>query len=146
MSIFDNVKNQDIEKFVRDVGISQETFIYLLEKVSEYIQEDHKVYPRKTRGQKPSICLEDKLLLTLYYLRDYPTFMNLGKTFGISESYANKIYHSISNILMKLLELDNRKELLNKMETILIDVSEQPIERPKKNQKLYYSGKKNAIQ
>ena len=146
MSLFDTVRNQNVENFRRDVGVSQETYFYLLGKVIEYISEDNKMHPRKTRGKKSTICIEDKVLLTLYYLRDYPTFLNLGKRFGISESYANKIYHNISSILLKVLELDNRKELLNKIETILIDVSEQPIERPKKHQKLYYSGKKKVIQ
>lgn len=32
------------------------------------------------------------------------------------------------------------------LEVILIDVTEQPIERPKKKQKAYFSGKKNFIQ
>ncbi len=36
---------------------------------------------------------EDRLLLTLYYLRHYPTFANLGDIFGISESYCCKIYN-----------------------------------------------------
>ena len=79
MSLFDTVKNQNVENFTRDVGVSQETYYCLLEKVIEYISEDNKIHPRKTRGKKPSICIEDKVLLTLYYLRDYPTFLNLGK-------------------------------------------------------------------
>ena len=80
----------------------------------------------------------------MHYLRNYPTFTNLGEMFVISESYANKIYHYILKILIKVLELDNRKNLLDQVDTIVIDVCEQPLERPKKGQKKYYSGKKTT--
>ena len=78
-----------------------------------------------------------------FYLRHYPTFAELSQQFGISESYANKIYHSISNILVNLNIVPNRKKLFeDDFSTILIDVTEQPIERPLRKQKRYYSGKK----
>ena len=49
-------------------------------------------------------------------------------------------------MLAKVEKLPNRKALLEDPEaTLVIDVSEQPIERPVKNQKAYYSGKKNGI-
>ena len=49
-------------------------------------------------------------------------------------------------MLAKVEKLHNRKALLEDPEaTLVIDVSEQPIEGPVKNQKAYYSGKKNAI-
>ena len=42
--------------------------------------------------------------------------------------------------------MPNPKDLLNPdVEVIAIDVTEQPIERPTKNQKDYYSGKKKDI-
>jgi Helix-turn-helix of DDE superfamily endonuclease len=89
--------------------------------------------------------LEDRLLLTLYYLRHYPTLINLAAVFGISESYCHKVYARTARILAKIEKLPNRKALLeDPAATLAIDVSEQPIERPVKNQKAYYSGKKNA--
>jgi hypothetical protein len=46
-------------------------------------------------------------------------------------------------MLAKVEKRPNRKVLLADAEaTLVIDVSEQPIERPVKNQKAYYSGKK----
>jgi len=45
--------------------------------------------------------------------------------------------------LVKVLKLKNRKALLEQpVKVILIDVTEQPIERPTRGQKEYYSGKK----
>ncbi len=47
--------------------------------------------------------------------------------------------------MSKTIHVNNHKQLLDKdFDTILIDVSEQPIERPMKKQKKYYSGKKKA--
>jgi hypothetical protein len=49
--------------------------------------------------------------------------------------------------LINVLEFKNRKELyLKELQSIAIDVSEQPIERPVKGQKDYYSGKKKSTQ
>ncbi len=99
--------------------------------------------PNKAKGVKPSIIVVDKVLLTLYYLRHYPTFKNLGDNFSISESYANKIYHFILDILVQEIHVPGDKSLLKSdLDTIVIDVSEQPIERPVKKQKKFYSGKK----
>ena len=96
------------------------------------------------RGRKDSkLALEDRLLLTLYYLRHYPALINLATVFGISESYCHKVYAHTARLLAKVEKLPNRKALLeNPSATWVIDVSEQPIERPVKNQKAYYSGKK----
>ena len=63
--------------------------------------------------------------------------------FGISESYACKLYHRHVNILVKVLRLPGKNALLDEdMSAIVVDVSEQPIERPTKRQRRYYSGTK----
>jgi hypothetical protein len=78
-------------------------------------------------------------------LRHYPTFANLANIFSISESYCHKVYSRYVRILAKVGKLPNRKELINSPpDTLIIDVSEQPIERPMKHQKEYYSGKKKT--
>jgi hypothetical protein len=89
------------------------------------------------------MSLRDRILLTLYYLRHYPIFQNLADVFNISESCCYKIHKRYSRIVAKIAKLPNRKELLDKSgDTLIIDVSEQPTERPVKHQKYYYSGKK----
>ena len=146
MSPFERAKIQPADDFLRDVWIGLATFLSILEKVSLYIEAERERRPMKRRGLKSSISLADQLLLTFRYLRHYPTFARLGEEFGISESYANKIYHGILNILLKVLKMNNRKELLNRdLDTVLIDVTEQPIERPTRRQKDYFSGKKSVI-
>ncbi len=84
-------------------------------------------------------------MIFFYYIRDYPTFLKLGQQFKISESYTHRIYHRILNIVVQTYKLPNRKVLLDgNYEKILIDVTEQQIERPVKKQKNYYSGKKKT--
>jgi Helix-turn-helix of DDE superfamily endonuclease len=57
------------------------------------------------------LTIADQLLLTLLYLRQYDTFLELGDKFSISESYAQKRYTFISKQLMKALDLPNEKDL-----------------------------------
>lgn len=146
MRSFEQVKTQSADDFLRDVGISLPAFEILLTKVSAYKEAERERYPMKKRGLKHGVALVDRLLLTFRYLRHYPTFARLGKEFGLSESYACKIYHRMLKILLKILHMKHRKDLMNcDLETVLIDVTEQPIERPIRHQKAYYSGKKNDI-
>ena len=66
--------------------------------------------------------------------------------FGISESYANKIFHKTVDYLLKFIRPKKTIELsLDDVCTVVIDVAEQEIERPVKKQKSHYSGKKNDI-
>jgi len=59
--------------------------------------------------------------------------------FGISESYANKLYHQQLNILVKVLRLPGKKALLDgELEAIILDVTEQLMERPTKKQRQFY--------
>jgi AraC-like DNA-binding protein len=132
------------EEFLRTVGLSHEDFLHLHGKLAAYLEEQKALNPLTRRGRKDSkLALEDRLLLTLYYLRHYPTLINLASVFGISESYCHKIYTRTARLIAKVEKLPNRKALMaDPAATVVIDVSEQPIERPVKNQKAYYSGKK----
>jgi hypothetical protein len=143
MSQFDKIKSLPTPKFVRKVGMNFACFMFVCYKVAQYQAEQRRRQPMKKRGKKSELSHYDRVLLSLYYLRHYYTFSELGSQFGISESYACKLYHQYSDIMVKVLKLPSRKSLLdNTVAAIIIDVSEQPIERPTKKQRQYYSGKK----
>ena len=144
MKKYKEIEMETPENFKRITGISKEYFKNLSDKTEAYIEKEKKRNPLKQRGVKKSkLSLTDCVLLTIYYLRHYPTFINLADVFDISESYCHKIYSRYSRILVKVETLQNRKNLLeNPPETVIIDVTEQPIECPIKGQKPYYSGKK----
>lgn len=139
-------KNKSAKEYKRLTGVNKAAFEILLEKLKSEISQNKEEHPKSKRGRKSEIGVEDQLLLFLLYLRSYPTFIVLGEDFKISESYANKIFHKISKHMIKILKLPSNNELsFEGLKAVVIDASEQPIERPLKNQKDYYSGKKNDI-
>ena len=146
MNPFKKYQQPSRDNFVRTVGLSLEQFQSLVELIQVYIQAQKQSCPLTRSGLKSKLSLENQLLLTLLYLRDYPTFIKLGLPFGLSESYTHKIYHKISTILVKILHVNNRQALFEvNLETLVVDVTEQPLERPQTGHKSYLSGKKKDI-
>lgn len=134
------------KKFSRQVGLPIEKFKILVEKVEQKITTYKEANPLSTRGKKPELDIPNQLLLMLMYYRNYYTFFTLGSIFEVSEGQANKLFHKMSRIVVKVLALKGRKKMsTEKIQAVIIDASEQPIERPKKKQKQYFSGKKNVI-
>ena len=82
-------------------------------------------------------------MITLRYLRDYPTFLVLGNEFDISESYAYKIFTKVSNSLVRILKLPSVEDL--DIQTIIIDVTEQETEKPKKSRRNIILENKSVI-
>jgi hypothetical protein len=135
------VQNLRDEDFKRLSGVHRKTF----DKMMEILAEAEKI--KKKQGGKPSkLCLQDELLMTLEYLREYRTFFHVSKSWGISESTCHRKVVWIEDILVKSNEfsLPKRKELLdnNEFEVILVDATESPIERPKRNQKKFTQERK----
>jgi hypothetical protein len=127
--------------FKRYCGVHQETFKEMVKIVkAEKILQKKSVRPSK-------LSIENQILMTLSYLREYPTFFHLGIKWGINESNSYRIVIRTEKILIKsgLFNLPGKK-ILNRIqneeiETVVVDVSEHEIERPQKKQKKYYSGK-----
>lgn len=143
MSYFNEIRSKPPKIFLRKVGISLKKFKKLRKAVTAHLNTLKEESPSKPQGRKSEICLEDRLLLTLFYLRHYSIFLMLGEQFGVSESYACKIFHRFASILVQILRLPNRHALTSEsLQQVVIDVTEQAIERPKRKQKQYYSGKK----
>ena len=130
---------QDNPKYcTRLFGIKFELFETILGKVQQKENEYLLKNPLSNRGLEGEFSLPNQLLLTFEYLRQYPTFLSLGFSYGISESYANKIFHKIRPILADVVGLKNANKLKYKdIKNIIVDVTVQPIERPQKSQELY---------
>lgn len=121
-------------------GVKYDTFELILQKVQNNINTFLVENPLSNRGITPDFSIANQLLLTLEYLRQYPTFLSLGFSYGISESYANKIYHKIRPILAETVGLKNPEKLRFKhIQKVIVDVTVQPIERPKVEQEKYYN-------
>ena len=133
---FTKIKCLKNGEFRRLTGIKRKTF----DKMIEILSEAEKL--KMARGGKPnSLSMEDRLLMTLEYLREYRTYFHLGQSYGLSESACYRSCRWIEDALIKsgAFSLPGKKALLKsdtEFKVILIDAAESPIERPKKkNQK-----------
>ena len=115
-------------EFKRLTGVKRETF----KKMREVIQSK-----AATFGRPPKLSCGDQLLMTLMYWREYRTQFHIAQTYGVSESHVSLTIYKIEDILMKSgqFTLPGKKALQSSelsLEIVLVDVTEQPIERPKK--------------
>ena len=128
------------KKFKRRFGVTKETYNLLL----EIVKKEQK---NQKRGRKSKLIFEEQVLVTLEYLREYRTYFQISEYWNVSESTICRTVHKIEKIWIRsgYFSLVGKKELRKKdngIKAVLIDVTETPIERPKKGQKIYYSGKK----
>ena len=111
--------------------------------------ESHKT--KKARGGRTNkLRIEDMLLMSLEYLREYRTYFHISQSYNVSESTAYKTIRWVEDTLIKhpLFALPGRKELLKsdrEYEIILIDATETPIERPKKNKSVFTLERRKGI-
>ncbi len=124
------------QEFKRATGVKRKTFEVMLLEVNK--AEKERRIKSKGRGRKPNLSVADQLLLTLEYLREYRTQFHIGVDYGVDESRVCRISQKIENILIKCkkFHLPGKKELRKtdvEFEIILIDATESPVERPKKN-------------
>jgi Helix-turn-helix of DDE superfamily endonuclease len=133
--------------FKRLTGVTPTTFVEMVLVVSEYKLANRK---HEKSGRPSLISIEDKLLMLLMYYREYRTFLHISCCYGISEMHCWRIIKDIEQILLQseTFHLPGKKALHlaeNAYEVIIVDVSEHPIERPKKNSGKIIQGKRSDI-
>ncbi len=127
-------------KFKRHTVVKRQTFRLMV----RLIKAEEK--QKKKLGRRAKLIIEDQVLVTLQYWREYRTYFHISKDWKIAESTVCRIVKKVENILIKSrkFSLPGKKKLLDSAldeKLILMDVMESPIERPKKHQKRFYSGK-----
>ena len=95
----------------RVFGVKFKDFQTLLEKVQFRLDQYLAQNPLANRGLDAEFSLANQLLLTLEYLKSAPTFEVLGFSYGISESYAYKCYHSLLPLLAQAIGTENPHQL-----------------------------------
>ena len=120
------------EAFKLLVGVSKKTAEEMKDKLQEAYNAKH-----QRRGRHSKLPVEDMLMLTLEYWRQYPTLFELGFEFGLAKSSVHDIIVWVEDVLINsgLFELPGKKALLSNddIEIVLVDVTESPIERHQKN-------------
>jgi hypothetical protein len=142
---WNHIKGLQPEAFRRLTGVKQATFdkmVGILGKAQ---------VNKKAQGGRPNtLSIEEMLLMTLEYLREYRPYFHISQSYGVSESSAYKTIRWVEDTLIKCKEfsLPGRKALLKsdmEYELVLVDATESPIERPKKNKNITTLGKRNDI-
>jgi Helix-turn-helix of DDE superfamily endonuclease len=128
---YEKLENKSEAEFKRLTGIKRHTFKLMAEILEAQYALEH------VQGGKPSkLPINDKLLMTLEYWREYRTYFHIGNSYGYSESQAYKSIKWVEDTLIKSrrFTLPGKKILhtLDKEAIVLVDVTESPIERPKK--------------
>lgn len=83
---YEQVKNLKPEEFKRLCGVRRATFAQMVEVVQAQSQAKQKT------GRPGKLSLEDQLLMTLEYLREYRTYFHIGQTWGVNESTAYRTH------------------------------------------------------
>ena len=142
---FEQIKDGSQEEFRRLTGIKRSTFdimVTILSKAEALL---------KNQGGKPNkLIIEERLLMALEYLREYRTYFHISRSYGISESACYRNIRWVEDTLIKdgAFSLPGRKALLKsdvEYELVLIDATETPIERPKKNKSAIILAKRSDI-
>jgi hypothetical protein len=132
------LNSQDFKRFT---GVHKSTFHLMLKAWQEYHVS------QSNAGRPTKLNRPDQLLVALQYWREYRTYFHIAQDWEISEATVCRIIRRVETALMQSgrFRIPGKKHLVKGFKTpdvILIDVTETPIERPKKRQKRYYSGKK----
>ncbi len=132
-------------KFRRITGIKRETFQKMVGILQKAYAEKH-----RRRGRTPKLSIEDLLLATLEYLREYRTYAHIAASYGIAESNIYRGIKWVENTLIQdgTFSLPGRKAPLKsdiEYEVVLVDATESPIERPQKNKSDIIPERKSVI-
>ncbi len=136
------MKDLKPEAFKRLTGVKPKVFTEMLG-----VLRDAELTKKKA-GRGSKLSLEDKLLLSLSYRREYRTQFHIAADYDVHESTANRIITRVENLLITSgrFSLPKRREVQETEWTVvLVDVTETPIERPKKNSATTTQARKNVI-
>jgi len=126
------IKKYSNTKFRRITGVKRSTFEKMLEIPEKAMSEK-----LARGGRKPTLSTEEMLLAALEYWREYRTYAHIAASCGIHESNMHRLIKWVENVLIKdgAFSLPGKKMLLKsnvEYEVVQIDVTESPVERPKR--------------
>ena len=115
--------------FKRSTGVQRSTFETMLAVVEKGLGNF---------GRPSKLSRADQLLMTLMYWREYRTEFHIGLAYGVSESTVCRTIKKVEDALIQSAQfhLPSKKKLQasdTEIEIVLVDATEQPIERPKKD-------------
>ncbi len=127
------------EHFKRRFGVQRKTFFNMV----DCLQPRWRPTPKP--GPTPKLSLQEWVLVTLEYWREYRTYFHIGSSWGVSESTICRCVRWVEDTLIQVqsFHLPGKKALREgTLTVVMMDVTETPIERPQRGQRRFYSGKK----
>jgi Helix-turn-helix of DDE superfamily endonuclease len=140
---YEQLKHLKPTAFKRRCGVQPQTF----EQMAELLRPE--LDRRGKRGGQCKLSVEDQLLVVLEYWREYRTQFHIATSWGLSESAVCRLISKVETLLMNSgqFRLPGKKQLYqnaNIWEVLAVDVTESPIERPKKNSELTTVARKSS--
>ena len=137
---FVSVSEYGEKQFYRLTGVKRAVFELMVEVISA---------SQRDFGRPRKLSVEDPILLTLCYWREYRTQFHVARSFGVSEATACRTVKKVEEVLLqdKRFHLPSKKALYNgslDVSVIVVDASEARIERPQKNSESSILARRNA--
>jgi hypothetical protein len=125
---YETIEHLKDSEFKRLTGVQRETFAEMLAVIEKGL---------RNFGRPPKLSRADQLLMTLMYWREYRTEFHIAQSYGVCEATVCRTIRKVEDALVrsKKFRLPGKKALQASetvFEVVLVDVSEQPVERPKK--------------
>jgi hypothetical protein len=132
---YEQFKRLKPSAFKRRCGVHPEIFEQMVELLRPHVDR------RGKRGGQAKLRVEDQLLLVLEYWREYRTQFHIASSWGLSESAVCRMIQRVERLLMDSgkFRLPGKKQLYQNAynwDVVVVDVTESPIERPKKTARL----------
>lgn len=125
---YETLKPLSDKAFKRLVGIHWSTFQAMVEVLKQ---------GAATKGRPRKLSVEDQLLMSLSYWREYRTLFHLAMDYGISEPSASRILRAVEDRLIGsgLFSLPKKLPQGEGMDwdVVVVDATEVAIDRPQKN-------------
>jgi hypothetical protein len=138
---FIEVSEYGEKRFLRLTGVKREVFELMAEVVSQ---------TQRGFGRPRKLSVDDQVLLTLCYWREYRSQFHVASSLGVSEATVCRTIKQVETALLadKRFHVPGKKALHDgslELRVIVVDASEQRIERPQKNSAGSIPASKNAI-
>ena len=141
---YEEIQQLNPPQFKRFCGVTRETFQAMVSVLNPHLDR------RGKRGGQSKLSVEDHLLITLEYWREYRTQFHIAQSWGIHEASVCRIVRKVEDHLIRsgAFRLPGKRQLLqpeSSWDVVVVDVSETPIERPKKNSDVTIAARKRVI-
>lgn len=128
---YTDLQNLSATEFKRLCGVNHETFNDMVEALRPDLERQGR------RGGQNKLSVEDQLLVSLEYWREYRSQFHIAARWGLHETTMGRIVRKVEDLLIKCgkFRLPSKRALYQpgwEWKVMVVDVGEIEIERPKK--------------